>query len=93
MTISEDRVREYKVRLGPEPGPVEIVRPATTKGSRNARDGGTPSLTARIAGRADEERNYYAWSTPASAVFFGILIILALLFAELVRPFVDLRVQ
>ncbi len=90
MTISDRLLEKGKTKVEREAYPVEIIGTTAKRHADRKHDASIRS-TARYDNDAENGGyKYYIWSTPAAFAFFGVLIILALLFAEFLALFVDL---
>jgi hypothetical protein len=90
MTISESLLEKDKAKVERESYPVEII--GTTAGRHaNRKHDASIRSTARYDNNAENwDHKYYTWSTPTAFAFFGVLILLAILFANFLALFIDL---
>jgi hypothetical protein len=90
MTISESPLEKGKTEVERESHPVEIIGTSAKRRADRKHDASIRS-TARYDNDAENgDHKYYMWSTPTAFAFFGVLILVALLFAEFLAPFIDL---
>jgi hypothetical protein len=90
MTISDSLLEKDKTKVDREAYPIEIIG-TTAKSHADRKHDASIRPTARYDNDAEnDDHKYYMWSTPAAFAFFGVLIVLALLFAEFLALFIDL---